>query len=383
MYERGSMGTIAPDAKGRDYAPRTVTSMGASRFIGFLVVVVVFGFGVMVGVLLPPSLGPSAPRELSESTSPSSSSAIDKLKVCRDEPAKIADAFKRSKAGKEEGCFGWMYAELFAPFKFLHPGVQGLRLLEIGVDSGESLPLWRSALGEKLEVHGVENGKAQGSATLHKQVNGARCGLTSSDDADRLKKDPCVAISSTSSPQQMTIHVGSQADPVFLSHLVNATPGGFDIIIDDGGHANFQHLASIRALWPHVRPGGLYVIEDIETQYYASKQWGCYGEHCGGGPPGHPGTSIALLKSFIDVLNRDFHGGPSRDNKRWIIGTGKYSVMEGDDHTIASLTCFRNLCGVRKLRGTEFVTGRPLGCNYEDTQRSRYDTKKYMQRRDG
>jgi hypothetical protein len=232
-------------------------------------------------------------------------------------------------------------------------------------------------------VHGVENGKAQGSATLHKQVNGARCGLTSSDDANRLKKDPCVAISSTSSPQQMTIHVGSQADPVFLSHLVNATPGGFDIIIDDGGHANFQHLASIRALWPHVRPGGLYVIEDIETQYYASKQWGCYGEHCGGGPPGHPGTSIALLKSFIDVLNRDFHGGPSRDNKRWVIGNGKYSVMEGDDHTIASLTCFRNLCGVRKLRGTEFVTGRPLGCNFEDTQRSRYDTKRYVQGRDG
>ncbi len=40
----------------------------------------------------------------------------------------------------------------------------------------------------------------------------------------------------------MQVHVGDQANATFLQSLVQATPGGFDIIIDDGGHTMDQQL---------------------------------------------------------------------------------------------------------------------------------------------
>lgn len=40
----------------------------------------------------------------------------------------------------------------------------------------------------------------------------------------------------------------------------------------------------------------MYVIEDMAT---------AYNPHYGGGPPGHPGTSVALVKSLIDDVNID------------------------------------------------------------------------------
>ena len=39
----------------------------------------------------------------------------------------------------------------------------------------------------------------------------------------------------------------------------------FDIVIDDGGHASWQHQKSFEFLWDHVKPGGFYIIEDLAT----------------------------------------------------------------------------------------------------------------------
>jgi hypothetical protein len=62
---------------------------------------------------------------------------------------------------------------------------------------------------------------------------------------------------------------GSQADTSFLSWVANKiAPEGFDIIIDDASH--FGALAKI-AFWhlfeQHLKPSGLYVIEDWGTGY--------------------------------------------------------------------------------------------------------------------
>ena len=37
----------------------------------------------------------------------------------------------------------------------------------------------------------------------------------------------------------------------------------FDVIIDDGGHSNKQIDVSFKLLWPTVKPGGYYFIEDL------------------------------------------------------------------------------------------------------------------------
>jgi hypothetical protein len=37
----------------------------------------------------------------------------------------------------------------------------------------------------------------------------------------------------------------------------------FDVIIDDGDHTNSSQEATFRNLWPRVKPGGYYFIEDV------------------------------------------------------------------------------------------------------------------------
>ena len=64
---------------------------------------------------------------------------------------------------------------------------------------------------------------------------------------------------------------GSQADTTFLSKVAaRIAPEGFDIIIDDASH--FGDLTKI-AFWHlfenHLKPGGLYVIEDWGTGYWS------------------------------------------------------------------------------------------------------------------
>ncbi|GCB44840.1 bifunctional 2-polyprenyl-6-hydroxyphenol methylase/3-demethylubiquinol 3-O-methyltransferase UbiG [Streptomyces sp. NL15-2K] len=96
-------------------------------------------------------------------------------------------------------------------------------------------------------------------------------------------------------PRIRTI-VGDQNDPAFLAELA-ADAGPFDIIIDDGSHINEHISTSFTHLFPHVRPGGWYVIEDLHTAY-----WPAFG---GNALPGAAGTSVALLKEQLDRLHHE------------------------------------------------------------------------------
>jgi hypothetical protein len=86
---------------------------------------------------------------------------------------------------------------------------------------------------------------------------------------------------------------GDQSDPDLLASLV-ASYGPFDLVIDDGSHLGHHQRASFAGLFPAVRPGGLYVIEDLETAYW---------EDWEGGPPGTPGTGVDLAKGLLDDVN--------------------------------------------------------------------------------
>ncbi|KNE79461.1 MULTISPECIES: class I SAM-dependent methyltransferase [Streptomyces] len=94
--------------------------------------------------------------------------------------------------------------------------------------------------------------------------------------------------------QRITTVVGDQNDPGCLTELA-ARYGPFDIVIDDGSHINEHVRTSFHALFPHVRPGGLYVIEDLWTAY-----WPGFG---GDSDPGKSDlTSLGLVKSLVDSL---------------------------------------------------------------------------------
>ena len=56
---------------------------------------------------------------------------------------------------------------------------------------------------------------------------------------------------------------GDQSNTTVLASWVQNSGGEFDVVIDDGSHINSHILLSFTALWPHVNPGGLYVMEDL------------------------------------------------------------------------------------------------------------------------
>lgn len=66
-----------------------------------------------------------------------------------------------------------------------------------------------------------------------------------------------------------TIFVGSQDEDSVLKNIAieGHAYGGYDVIVDDGGHTMKQQQMSLRALWPAVASGGIYVIEDLQTSY--------------------------------------------------------------------------------------------------------------------
>jgi SAM-dependent methyltransferase len=56
--------------------------------------------------------------------------------------------------------------------------------------------------------------------------------------------------------------VGSEADLSALAQLSD----GFDVIIDDASHASFHQQLALKTLFSKLRPGGLYIIEDLHWQ---------------------------------------------------------------------------------------------------------------------
>lgn len=94
-------------------------------------------------------------------------------------------------------------------------------------------------------------------------------------------------------------HFLNQEDISALKLLAESIGKPFDIIIDDGGHTMNQQINSLIALFPYVKSGGMYIIEDLHTSY-----WKEYG---GSGTPLFPNakgtTTVQFLKNLIDAVN--------------------------------------------------------------------------------
>lgn len=100
------------------------------------------------------------------------------------------------------------------------------------------------------------------------------------------------------SPHQesrIKIYQGSQVDPEFLDAVCNEI-GNMDIIIDDGSHLNEHVLFTFHHLFPKLKSGGIYVIEDTQTSYW---------EHYGGQleERNNPKTIMGYFKSLVDGVN--------------------------------------------------------------------------------
>lgn len=95
--------------------------------------------------------------------------------------------------------------------------------------------------------------------------------------------------------KRIKIFKGDQSNTSFLKEVVD-TIGEIDIIIDDGSHVNSHVITTFNFLFPFLKNGGIYVIEDLQTSYWPS---------FGGNSKdlNDKKTSMNYFKSLVDGLN--------------------------------------------------------------------------------
>jgi len=156
---------------------------------------------------------------------------------------------------------------------------QPVNIVEIGIYSGGSLPMWREYFGPACHVYGVDIAP--------------EC---------RVYED-----------EGISIFIGDQADPEFWRTFVAQVPA-IDVVIDDGGHRAYQQIATLRALLPHIRPGGVFFCEDLT------------------GP-------LEPFLSFVDGLTRS-------------MGTGRWGPPNALQQHVASVHRYPLITAIEKPRGS-------------------------------
>lgn len=141
---------------------------------------------------------------------------------------------------------------------------QAVRVLEIGVYRGGGLDMWQAYLGDKAAMVGI--------------------------DVDPLAQQAVLG--------RHRVELGDQEDPEFLMQVAK-DHGPFDVIIDDGGHTMSQQIVSAETLFPVLNDGGVYLVEDCHTSYWADY----------GGGLGKPESFIEWAKKRIDDMHSRYDPG--------------------------------------------------------------------------
>ena len=138
-------------------------------------------------------------------------------------------------------------------------------------------------------------------------------------------------------PDNVTIYTGSQDDPNVLADIHTAH-GDFDVIIDDASHISSLTIKSFNILWPWLKPGGLYIVEDTHGAYH---DW-FYGRTEANPNPDatlKQPTMMQFLRRLADETNFD----PSQDTEETL-----YPKRYWKGFNVDSVTFSYNLCIVRK-----------------------------------
>jgi len=143
----------------------------------------------------------------------------------------LKEIAKKFGTDKEEHGYTKVYESLFESFKD-----DEINLFEIGVLRGASLRTWNEYF-QKGNIYGLD--------IFHRKEH--------QEIPDKLKKEGITAFK------------GSQADRDRLKEVMNEIGKPLDIIIDDGAHWNDFIQISLGCLFPYLKSGGYYIIEDLHT----------------------------------------------------------------------------------------------------------------------
>jgi len=137
----------------------------------------------------------------------------------------------------------------------VHMTETSFRMLEIGVKDGASIRMWRDFFPQ-AEIVGIDINP--------KCARHAGCNVT--------------------------VKIVDQGDLAAMRAFVTRA-GGFDVIIDDGGHTMRQQIMSFEVLFPKLADGGIYFIEDTHTSYMQLFREGA------------DTTTVEYFKRMVDAMN--------------------------------------------------------------------------------
>ena len=146
--------------------------------------------------------------------------------------------------------YGDIYDRHFSPFRD-----QKINILEIGVLRGGSMRMWEKYF-PKANIFGIDINEG-----------------CQQFESDRTK-----------------IFIGDQSDVSFLRNIKAKIPK-IDILIDDGSHRAKDQKTTFEEMYYHVRKPGVYLIEDVELNYWPSKD------------KDSPDNFMTHMKNKIDEMN--------------------------------------------------------------------------------
>jgi len=186
--------------------------------------------------------------------------------------------------------YTYLYDEIFAPIRY-----KPVRVLEIGYARGRG-PRMLAEFFPRGIIHSFDINK----------------------DLYRHQKNLSKELR-----KRTIFYVGDQSDPASMQEVLEKVYNGprnkdkrgyrqFDIIIDDGSHVPEHQQTSFNFLWPEVKPGGLYIIEDWHP-YYVD------GEH----------ETVSWLFKKVHELNRagDKDAEPTLTDTDWVMFSYNQAIL--------------------------------------------------------
>lgn len=185
-----------------------------------------------------------------------------------------------------------IYEKLFSKYRG-----KKITFVEIGVLSGGSLMMWKNYFGKDARIIGVE-------------LN---------PEAKKLENEG------------FEIYIGNQSDENFWKTFFEKI-GKVDIVLDDGGHTNFQQIVTCCSCIPYIKNDGLMVVEDVFHSYGVS-----YGSKGFFNPSKY--SFINFCKKMIDDINFRFPG-----NKKFKFSLNKFVYSAEFFESIVAFNINEILC---------------------------------------
>ena len=206
------------------------------------------------------------------------------------------------------------YERYYEPWLESYRHQSSLRFLEIGVLRGNSLQAWKSYFVDPQLILGL----GYGSNTEY---------ANTMNDENTMKNNK----------QVIELYLGDQSKKATMNDMLSKGP--FDIIVDDGSHVPQHTIYTFFELWDKgLQPGGIYIIEDLETNYWKDgSEIYDYTLPKVGIAAKPPYTAIGKLQQLQHVLMRHPIGATELSN----------SLMDGD-YMICSIEWGMNIVAIKK-----------------------------------